>query len=78
MADISCSKLEEDEVREPRTPIIASLLTHVYFLTVWLQEATKWCNQMLSCGGHDALVTDLGSDLADGVLLIKIMEVACE
>ena len=41
-----------------------------------MQVIIKWINQMLNMGGHaDHLVTDLASDMADGITLLKLVQV---
>ena len=44
-----------------------------------LQEVTKWANQHLTKGGYsESLVTDLASDIADGITLIRLVHAVCE
>ena len=40
---------------------------------------TRWANQYLGVGGYsDHLITDLSSDLADGITLLRLVQSLCK
>ena len=48
-------------------------------ILICLQDVTRWANQYLGVGGYsDHLITDLASDMADGITLLRLVQAICK
>ncbi len=45
----------------------------------FVQESTRWANHHLGVAGYsDHLITDLSTDLADGITLLRLVQSLCK
>ena len=70
-----------------------TIATPCYYVAIWidsfypfcvilqlsLQDVSRWVNQYLGVGGYsDQLITDLATDMADGITLLRLVQALCK
>ena len=73
----SGDRVQEEIAVNTKKNNLAGWLASVLSLSLCLpvQEAMRWVNQRLAAAGHsDQLITDLSTDMADGVSLLLLVQ----